>query len=251
MLALQQFWLALVSALRFLTILPLPYNTLQQPLNARRMMSLFPLCGLCIGLIAAALDMAAAFFWSLPAVSFLIVLSLAAISGALHLDGLADTADGLYGLRDPQRALQIMKDSRIGTMGAITLICCVVLKWIGVWGIGPHRTLWIVLIPAYARAAVLFGVRCLPYGRPEGTGRSFFLEPLRATDFWGVMLLILLSQAAGPRMVVINIGFALIVTAMIAYYRRKVNCITGDMLGAMIEITETGLFLLASVKVGV
>jgi adenosylcobinamide-GDP ribazoletransferase len=246
---LRRFWQGWTSALRFLTILPLPGGT-TQPFDPRLMMAMFPLCGLCIGLIAAAIDMAAAFLWIRPAASFLVVLALAAITGALHLDGVADTADGLYGLRDRQRALEIMKDSRIGAMGTVALICCVVLKWTGVWGIDSYRAFWIVLVPAYARAAVLFGVRGLPYGRPDGTGHGFFKEPLRWTDFWGVMLIVVLSLAAGQRMVVINLGFAAIVAATIAYYRRKMNCITGDMLGAMIEITEAGLFLLVSATAG-
>lgn len=250
MLVLQRFLLGLASALRFLTILPLPDATSRQPFNPRLMLALFPLCGLCIGLVTAAVDKTAAFLWGPPTTSLLVVVALATISGALHLDGLADTADGLYGRRDPQHALQIMKDSRIGTMGAVVLICSVALKWVGVWGLGPHRTLWIILVPAYARAAVLFGISRLPYGRPQGTGHSFFQEPLRWIDFWGLLLLVFLSLSTGKSLVVINLGFVSIVTVLILYYRRRMNCITGDMLGAMIEITETALFLLVSTKAG-
>lgn len=242
---LVRIWQAWASAVCFLTLVPLPVNG-SHHFDPRRTLSMFPLCGMCIGLIAAGLDALASSLWTRPAAGFLTVLFLTVITGALHLDGVADTADGLYGRRDPQKALEIMKDSRIGAMGAAALVCCLLLKWVGVWGIDTHRALWIVLIPGYARAAALFGVRFLPYGRPDGTGHSFFSEPLRWTDFWGMALLVGLSMATGSRMALINLGFAAIVTATIAFYRYKINCITGDMLGAMIEICEALLFFLVA-----
>jgi adenosylcobinamide-GDP ribazoletransferase len=92
----------------------------------------------------------------------------------------------------------------------------------------------------------LFGIQRLPYGRPDGTGRSFFNEPVRWRDFWTLLLILGLSFLAGGRMLLANLGFAFLVIALLTYYRRKIGCITGDMLGAMIEITEAGLFFLLS-----
>jgi adenosylcobinamide-GDP ribazoletransferase len=174
------------------------------------------------------------------------VVGLAMISGALHLDGLADTADGLYGQRPQEKALAIMKDSRIGAIGMVAVVCCLAIKWAGISGLQAHRPFWLLVVPAFARGTVLFGVRWLPYGRPQGgTGHSFFQHPLLITDFWAVALLFLLAIVfTGWGVVWIAAGFCGLVTLVLIYYRYKINCITGDMLGALIEITEAGLFLI-------
>jgi adenosylcobinamide-GDP ribazoletransferase len=199
-----------------------------------------------IGLLAALVDIAAAAVWMPAASAMLTVLALVLFTGALHLDGLADTADGMYGGRQPEKALAIMKDSRIGAMGAVVMICCLAVKWVGLWGISNDRFLCILLVPAYARSAALLGIRLLPYGRPEGTGRDFFNAPLKWVDFWGLIPVVALSLLMGPRMVFINFGCILIVTIILGYYRKKMGCITGDMLGGMIEFVEAALFLILS-----
>lgn len=235
----------LVSGIRFLTILPGSPGT---AFDARRTMPFFPVCGLLIGILLAAVDGAASFFWERPAVAVLDVLALAVISGGLHLDGLADTADGLYGRRPRDRALAIMKDSRIGAMGMVAVTCCLAVKWAGLSSVHGARLVWLALVPGFSRASVLFAIRFLPYGRPEGgTGHAFFQHPLSWPDFWGVAVL---AGAAfvfsGWQALWALTGFTILLFSELIYYRFKINCVTGDMLGAMIEIHEAGLFLLLS-----
>jgi adenosylcobinamide-GDP ribazoletransferase len=239
-----------LSGIQFLTIFPCGSVAV---FDAGRTMPFFPLCGLLIGMLLVAVDTAASFFWGRPAVAVIDVLALVVISGALHLDGLADTADGLYGRRTPERALSIMKDSRIGAIGMVAVICCLSVKWAGLSSLHEHRLYELLLIPAFARSSVLFGIRWLPYGRPDGgTGRAFFEQPLRMLDFWGVALLSALAcLLSGWRALWIISGFAVLVFSVLLYYRHKINCITGDMLGALIEIQEAGLFLLASAVNGI
>lgn len=233
-----------ISSLQFLTIIPWLSG---YGFNARAALPFFPVCGLAIGLLIAGLDAMASIVWPRPAVAMIDIVALAWISGALHLDGLADTADGLYGQRETDHALSIMKDSRVGAMGLVTVVCCLALKWVGVANIADHHKFLLFITPAYSRAAVLFGIKYLPYGRPDGgTGHSFFDPPLHLKDFWGLGLIIALSGITVWSFIKINAGFVLIIFVIILWYRRKMNCITGDMLGAMIEITETGLFLLAA-----
>jgi adenosylcobinamide-GDP ribazoletransferase len=170
------------------------------------------------------------------------------ITGGLHLDGIADTADGLYGQRTPEKALAIMKDSRIGTMALVAVIATLAVKWAGLSTLSSHRFFFLLIIPAYARTADLFGVLSLPYGRPEGgTGHDFFTEPLTPMDFRYALLPIALSLLLGWRGILLNLIFACALAIILGYYRKKMGCITGDMLGAMVEIMEAVLFLSLSI----
>lgn len=239
-------WQGFRSAIQFLTLFPCGSH---QAFDARRSLPWFPLCGLLMGCVLAVVDKAAMQVWSPTTVSVLTVAALAAISGGLHLDGLADTADGLYSRRAPADAMAIMKDSRIGAMGMLMVVFCLAIKWAGLAGIEAHRSLYLMLIPAYSRTAVLFGIQRLPYGRPDGgTGHDFFHAPLKLKDFWGLVLVLLISVLLGWKALVVNVIFLGVVVGTIAFYRRKIGCITGDMLGAMIECTETVLFLVASAR---
>lgn len=238
-------WRDLKSSIQFLTIIPCGETHHFEP---RATLAFFPICGLLIGALMVLLDLIACRIWDPATAAVVIVVALAVISGALHLDGLADTADGLYGERTPDRALAIMKDSRIGAIGTVAILCCLAVKWAGLAGLDAQRSLWLLLIPGFARATVLVGIWWLPYGRPEGgTGRSFFQQPLRLRDFWGLLVLMVMAAVlTGWGAVWVAAGFTLWVTAVLSYYRHKINRITGDMLGAMIETTEAVLFLLVS-----
>ena len=234
----------LISALQFITILPLGKPKVFDP---SAMVPYFPLAGLLIGLIVAGLDRLFLLLWPAPVAALLDVVVLAAVTGALHLDGLGDSADGLYGQRDREDALRIMKDSRIGAMGLIAIVCCLAIKWAGLAGLESHRSLLIVIIPVYARTGILFGMRYLAYGRPDGgTGSAFFEKRPDIRAFWGVLPALALSLFLGWRAVLLNFVFLILVFGIIYYYKKKIGGITGDMLGAMVEITETGLFLLLS-----
>lgn len=241
-------WRRFLSAIQFLTIIPLGRR---EPFDARSALPFFPLCGLLIGSILIGIHAIAGLWWPGPVVAVLDVVGLAVLTGALHLDGLADTADGLYGQRAPEQALAIMKDSRIGAMGMVSVVCCLAAKWAGVAHLVANDQIWLLLVPAYARSAVLFGIKALPYGRPGGgTGHAFFQSPIQLKDFWGLGLLLGLSMLTGWGFLGLNLGFVLIVIIILWWYQNKIQCITGDMLGAMIEVTEAGLFLIAAARWG-
>ena len=233
-----------IAAMQFITVVPLGRPRTFEP---AAMVPYFPLVGLLIGLAAAAFDRGAALVAVPAVVALLDVVLLIAVTGAFHLDGLGDAADGLYGHHSRQQALAIMKDSRIGVMGVTAIVCCLALKWAGIYGLSAQRGLGLVVVPAYARASVLFGMRLLPYGRPEGgTGRAFFRAPLKFSAFWGLIPVLALSAGFGWRAIWLNGAYVMIVAAVLVFYKKRVDCITGDMLGAMIEISETGLFLALS-----
>jgi adenosylcobinamide-GDP ribazoletransferase len=89
-------------------------------------------------------------------------------------------------------------------------------------------------------------MRYLPYGRAAGTGKLFFKEKISAIHFWGLIFPIGLSLSTGISAIGLNLGFAIIIALILLFYNKRMGCITGDMLGAMVEITEAGLFLIMS-----
>jgi len=234
-----------ISAIQFITIIPVGRADTFEPL---KMIPYFPLVGLALGMLTALFDQLATALWSRPVASLLDVLFLAVLTGAFHLDGLGDSADGLLGQRSIEKALTIMKDSRLGTMGLVAIVFGLALKWAGIAGLDTNRALLLIIVPAYARASMLFGMRFFEYGRPDGgTGVDFFKSKLEWTAFWGLTVPVVLSVFLGWTAFWLNLSFVALTAVLIWYYKRRVGCITGDMLGAMAEILESGLFLLVSI----
>ena len=237
----------LLQAIQFLTIFPLKTH---REFNPGKILVYFPMVGLLIGGILCLFDSIFISLWPINVASLLDILLLIGITGALHLDGLGDTADGLYGHRTTEKALAIMKDSRIGSMGLIAIVCGIAVKWAGISVIYENRYLLLLLIPAYARASVLFGIRFLNYGRTEeGTGFQFFEKKPSLASFTTILPLLFLSCFLKWQFFILNSAFIVITSGLILFYKKKINCITGDMLGAMIEINEAGLFLFVAAGV--
>jgi adenosylcobinamide-GDP ribazoletransferase len=233
----------LISALQFITILPLGKAKSFDP---PKMVPYFPLVGILLGLMVALFDSIVTRFWAPSVAALLDIALLAVLTAAFHIDGLGDTADGLLGPRSRDEALEIMKDSRIGTMGLVAILFALALKSAGIANLEGHRTIILIMIPAYARAGILFGMRYLPYGRSDGTGKPFFSEKLSLKHFWGLVLPIGLSLTLGLKALWLNLAFGIIIAVILLFYKKRMGCVTGDMLGAMVEITEAGLFLMIS-----
>jgi len=231
----------LIACLQFITAIPLGKP---RPFDARGIITCFPLAGLAIGFVLAIFDLMATTLWPPLVAAVLDVGLLAAVTGALHLDGLADTADGLYGGREHEKALAIMKDSRVGAMGLVAVGLLLLIKTAAIGHIDQGRFLALMVVPAYARSGMMFGMRFLPYARgKEGTGSAFFETPLSAMDFRYLALPLFLSLFLGWRGILLNLAFVAGTAALIWFYRRRLNGITGDLLGAMTEILEAALFL--------
>jgi len=235
----------LIAALQFLTIIPLGKSAIYDP---KGMVPFFPVVGIIIGGLLSIFDYFALNFWPEPITAILDVVLLVIITAALHLDGLGDTADGILGHRSREKALMIMKDSRIGVMGLVAIVCTLAVKCCGIMHISTHRTLLLLLIPAFARSGMIFGIRFLKYGRSEGgTAYDVFGEPLKPSAFQWMLIPVTLSIFLGWKGVWLNLIFAVLTITIIFYYKKRMGCITGDMLGAMTEVTESLLFLIVSI----
>lgn len=232
---------AFIASLQFITAIPLGKP---RPFDPKGIIIHFPLAGLAVGLVLALFDIVASAVWPPLVASVLDVVLLAAITGAFHLDGLADMADGLYGQREREKALAIMKDSRVGAMGLVAVACVLLVKSAGLGNIDHTRFLALLVVPALSRSAMMIGMRFLPYARgDEGTGSPFFETPLSTMDFKFVALPVFLSLFLGWRGLLMILVFVVATALLILFYRRKLGGITGDLLGAMVEILEAILFL--------
>lgn len=239
---------AFIASLQFVSAIPLGKP---QPFDAKGIIIHFPLAGLAIGLILALFDLITAAIWHPAVAGALDAVMLAGITGAFHLDGLADTADGLYGHREPEKALAIMKDSRVGAMGLVAVVCVLLVKAAAMGSIADGRFLALLIVPAYARSGMMIGMRLLPYARGnEGIGNAFFETPLSTIDFKWVAIPVILSFFLGWRGLLLNLFFAAVTAVLIYIYRKKLDGITGDLLGAMTEILEAVLFLAVCVGGG-
>lgn len=232
----------LLAAFRFLTVLPLPGNRGRQPGDLAAALPYFPLVGLSIGLILAA---AARLFVPICPPALLAVLLtaiMAALSGALHLDGLADTADGFASARDRERVLVIMRDSRIGAMGVTALLGVLALKAAALDSMPLSRlAAALVLAPVVGRAAILVHLAVLPYVRATGLAAAFLAGPRRPAAVLGLILAGLLGVGAGTGALA-GLGLALAVMLLFGMLcRRRIGGITGDTLGAACELAETAV----------
>jgi adenosylcobinamide-GDP ribazoletransferase len=235
----------LLAAIQFITILPLGKPGIYDP---RGMVAFFPIVGIIIGTIVSISDQIFLLIWPAPVVAVLDVVLLVILTGAFHIDGLGDAADGLLGHRSNEKVLSIMKDSRIGVMGLIAILCALSIKYCGIMCLDYKRSLLLILIPAYSRGSTLFGIKFLNYGRKsDGTGYDLFDEPLSLTDFSGLLVPIALSFFLGWRGLWLNALFIGLTIFILIYYKKRLGCITGDMLGAMTETIEAMLFLLVCV----
>ncbi len=237
----------LLAALRFLTIIPLGKTG---DFTAHRMVAYFPAVGLILGLFLALIDTLLKPLFPLSIVSLIDVIFLAVVTGALHLDGLADTADGLFSHRSREEVLAIMKDSRVGTMGILALIFVLGIKWAGISCLHEHRACYLIIIPAYARGAFTIAIHRLNYIRPEGgTALEFFAEKRSISNLGWLLAPVALSLGLGFKGILFNCVFIGIMMLVTLYYKKKLGGITGDMLGALGEVTEAGLFLFAATGV--
>jgi len=192
--------------------------------------------GLIIGTFLALLGLL-----KTPLTPLLQTIYLMTITGALHLDGLADTADALFSHKIRDKKLEIMKDSRIGTMGAVALIVVLLAKYIAFKEIDNFYEL--LFVPAYSRFSMVAGIYFLPYARKDGFNRNFFKTQSISVFIPGLIIMLLSIICGLAFFYLINTLFISLVIAVLFFYWKSVQGVTGDMLGACCEISETSLLL--------
>lgn len=237
-----------VFAWHFLTGIPLS-RALHEPTAAELATSMawYPAVGILIGGGLVFADVGLSMLFPSVVVNVLLIVLLVSLTRGLHQDGLADTLDGLAGGRTPAERLPIMRDPRIGAIGATGLFLSLLLRYAGLLALPQAlRIPALLCMPAIGRWAMVTVAWASPYARAEGGLASSFLTHLSWRHV--VVATGVLASALGwgfgvSGMLVVLLAGALVVCAGWAGCRSWFGGITGDTLGAMNEVTEI-LFLL-------
>lgn len=235
----------LLCAVAFLTRFPIPIAFTGADVGRATMW--FPLVGGLLGLLSVAQHLL--FGAALPplVLAFLICGVQALVTGALHLDGLADMADGFGGGRTREDILRIMRDHVIGAYGACALIFVVgvIVTALGsVLEQGLHHVL--VLAPLLARWPGVIVGRALPYARSEGLGAASRGAGAAEIVIASVTAVIAALGLAGTRGLVYLLAVGIVTALQALWCLRKIGGITGDTLGANVVVCEAVVYVLAS-----
>jgi adenosylcobinamide-GDP ribazoletransferase len=236
----------LVTALRTLTVLPVPGKDTETFSNS---FFWFPVVGLLLGLIQIAIGYAVhSSGWNELAAA-LVILGGIGLTRGIHADGLADLADGFWGGKTREAILRIMKDSNVGSFGALALSGMMLLKWVAVLKLIENDAFGFIAGGVLlARWVQVLLASALPYARKEGgTAHSFvngagwshsivtsaltflFLFPLLHFSLYAFVITVFTALAA-----VLMIG-------QLSY--KKIGGVTGDVLGAVSEVTEVFVWI--------
>lgn len=237
---------ALLVAIGFLTRIPVPPRVFADGEAQRGSLTWYPAVGLLLGTILLVL---AALLHSAPPLllAALILVAWVLLTGGLHLDGLADTADAwVGGLGDRERTLAIMKDPRSGPAGVTAVVLVLLLKFAALASLSTQGWPLLWLAPLLARAGLTAAFLGLPYVRSNGLGSVLATAP-RGACFIALALTTVLSLIA---------GFAGIVSLLVAAAlwllwrracRQRLGGFTGDTAGALAEVIEMAVLVVLAI----
>ncbi|MCY3545196.1 MAG: adenosylcobinamide-GDP ribazoletransferase [Chloroflexota bacterium] len=266
------------SAIGFLTILPLAPSHANGSMSSAR--GWFPLVGLMIGAILVGIEFLLLLFLGLPeagwygytsftAATFshytpstllwaaLIVLTVVVLTRALHLDGFMDSCDALLGGFDRERRLEILRDPHVGAFAVIGVVFLLLIKVVVVADLpvawlplmGPNRVAVLLLFPCLSRWAMLLTMELYPYVRRNGLGTAFFSgDKARFSKhlIFGFAFTLAVSVAlAGVVGIILLAAASVVAWAVGAWATRLLGGVTGDIYGAVNEMTEVIVLLLA------
>ena len=236
----------IVLNIQFLTRIPIPVRIDWDDRAFAAGAVFAPVIGLVIGFFSGGVYLLFGLIDKRALAIFMGMTAEIVISGGLHLDGLADTFDALFSYRDRERALAIMKDSRLGTIGAIGLFTVLILKFLLLFSMpDSHIMACFIVMPVLSRMTISWCAGLSPYARKgeksvtaglvEHTG---LLEPIIASVLAALIAAFFFKLAVIP-ITMIVIAFVLVVNL---YMKNRIGGITGDIIGGVIELSEL-LFL--------
>ena len=235
---------SLLGAIRFFTRLPLPGQRGHSAVALERAIRYFPLVGLLVGGGAAAAYLLAALVWPKTLAVVVAIASALYLTGALHEDGWCDMVDGFGGGHTRERVLEIMRDSSVGSYGALALIVLLLGRFFALVEINA-ALVPIALVAAHAvsRLCSTGVLAALDYARPEGKA-SPFTRRLSPADLAGAALPALLPCLLLPPAPALY-GLVLAAAATLCLgrlFKRRIGGYTGDCLGAVQQAAELAFY---------
>lgn len=237
----------ILGALQFLTIFRVKKATL---LDAERFACsglYFSLIGAVLGLVLICLNKFLGIVFPEPLLSLILVITLIILSGALHIDGLADTCDAVFSGKDKQGMLAIMRDSHKGTFGVLGIITVIMLKtYLLALLQGNFKNSGLFLMTVLSRYSMSLAIFLFPYARTEGKAKIFFENKTKKIFLLSTLVALVMSALTLKLMGLIILFLAIVFTLIIgSIIERKIGGVTGDTLGALSELNE--LLVLLSV----
>jgi adenosylcobinamide-GDP ribazoletransferase len=231
---------SLILALRFLTVVPVPGAHTSGADALGRAAWWFPLVGLVLGAALVGVERGLAHLFRPFLVAALVVVVWKALTGLIHMDGLADCLDGLAG-HDPERRLAIMRDSRIGVFGAAGIAGGLLVAVAALSGMPPAaRVIALLAAPTLGRVAPALAGACFRAATPgQGSGDAFLQGLSRRTGpTWLVLLAALATLLLGSVGLVVVAAAAAGAWLWSAFFARRLGGLTGDVLGGAVEVAE-------------
>ena len=227
---------AVMSAVAFLTV----FGRGQSP--QARALWWFPVVGAGLGAVLAAIHWGAGELWPLMVVGILVVAADLVLTGGLHLDGLADSADGLLPHLDRDRRLDVMSRPDVGAFAVAAVVVMVAVRWAAL-SVDGIESLSLVPIWAISRTVVAVVPAIVPYARPGGLADPFLAGARQWLVLWlvpAVAALVLIEGVSGA----VAAGVAAAAGAgVVALAWRRLGGFSGDVLGAAIMVAETAALL--------
>jgi adenosylcobinamide-GDP ribazoletransferase len=231
-------------ALSFLTILPFAPAGSVAPEQVANSAAYFSVAGFILGAALIVEDFLLRPLLDLALRSVLLVMSLAVVTGCVHLDGLGDTADALGAGRNRERALEILRDSRIGNYGAIAIFFALLLKCVALAGLaGRYRWIALYAAPGLARWAMIAASAGLTYLRAEGAGSALLAGGADKAFACGLLTLLGLLPVLSIPALAGAVAAAAVVAGARVFFRRWLGGVSGDLLGGAGELSEVAVLL--------
>lgn len=235
----------------FLTCIPVHINARVDDQMMSRSMIFFPLVGGIIGALNVGAYFALYHFLPLTVISVILIAFPIIITGGLHFDGLMDACDGLFSGRPREQMLEIMRDSRVGSMGVIAGIINVLLRFSALTALPSGALPGVLVVMAVgSRWVMSLALHFFPYARKEGKGMAFNSQKriinIILSSLWTVGIIFLIHRTAG---LLSLLAVGALSMGLACWAAKKLGGLTGDVYGALNEAAEILFLLLALLEI--
>lgn len=231
-------------ALQFLTVIPVRIKNQTSESDCQRSLNYYALTGGIIGTILGGIGYELYFLSSSLAAAATVITEIL-ITGGLHVDGFADSCDGLYGDKPKDERLKIMRDSRIGAMGMMGITCLLLLKYVLIMNI-PHKLIIpsLICMGVFSRFCLIFAGLISSYARENGKAKFVFCHAGKKEVLSNLILtlgiFLLFYQSNG---IILFLSLTAVIYITVQWIKHKLNGMTGDTLGMVNEIAELCVLL--------